>query len=103
MLHWFGFIKAYPGSHYVPNAHFWLGELYYLESDLTNSQQSFTALIGGYPQHRKVADAKFKLGKVYHQLGDQDSARAMLESVLNDHPGSTAANPAREYLNNSLR
>ncbi len=98
-----GFVNAYPGSHYVPNAHFWLGELYYLESDLDNSRQSFSALVKGYPEHRKVADAKFKLGKVYHQLGDQAAARAMLESVLNDHPGSTAANPAREYLKNSLR
>lgn len=97
------FIDGYPGSHYVPNAYFWLGELYYLESDLEQSQQSFTALITTYPQHRKVADAKFKLGKVYHQMGDQNTARTMLESVINDHPGSTAANPAREYLNNSLR
>ena len=97
------FVKSHPDSHYVPNAHFWLGELYYLESDLDQSRDSFTALITGYPQHRKVADAKFKLGKVYHQQGDQDAARGMLESVLNDHPGSTAANPAREYLNNSLR
>jgi tol-pal system protein YbgF len=97
------FIDGYPDSHYVPNAYFWLGELYYLESDLEQSQQSFTALITAYPQHRKVADAKFKLGKVYHQMGDQNTARSMLESVINDHPGSTAANPAREYLNNSLR
>jgi len=97
------FIQAHPKSHYVPNAYFWLGELYYLESDLPKSKQSFNVLIKQYPKHRKIADAKFKLGKVYHQLGDNASARSMLESVLNDHPGSTAANPAREYLNNSLR
>jgi len=97
------FIKAHPSSHYVPNAYFLLGELYYLDSDLTKAQQSFETLIKQHPSHRKIADARFKLGKVYHQLGDNDSARSMLESVLNDYPGSTAANPAREYLNNSLR
>ena len=97
------FIKAHPSSHYVPNAYFLLGELYYLDSDLSKAQQSFETLIKQHPSHRKIADAKFKLGKVYHQLGDNDSARSMLESVLNDYPGSTAANPAREYLNNSLR
>ena len=97
------FISAHPKSHYIPNAHFWLGELYYLESNLPKSKQSFNALITQYPSHRKIADAKFKLGKVYHQLGDNNAARSMLESVLSDHPGSTAANPAREYLNNSLR
>ena len=97
------FINAHPKSHYIPNAHFWLGELYYLESDLPKAKQSFNTLIKQYPSHRKIADAKFKLGKVHHQLGDNSAARSMLESVLNDHPGSTAANPAREYLNNSLR
>ena len=97
------FIKAHPSSHYVPNAYFLLGELYYLDSNLSKAQQSFETLIKQHPSHRKIADAKFKLGKVYHQLGDNDSARIMLESVLNDYPGSTAANPAREYLNNSLR
>ena len=97
------FIKAHPSSHYVPNAYFLLGELYYLDSDLSKAQQSFETLIKQHPSHRKIADAKFKLGKVYHQLGDNDSARSSLESVLNDYPGSTAANPAREYLNNSLR
>ena len=97
------FIQAHPDSHYVPNAYFLLGELYYLDSDLSKAKQAFNALIKQYPTHRKIPDARFKLGKVYHQLGDKKSARSMLESVLNDHPGSTAANPAREYLNNSLR
>ncbi len=97
------FVSDYPDSRYVPNAQFWLGELYYLDSDLEKSQQAFAVLVHRYPDHRKVADAKFKLGKVYHQLGDTQQARAMLESVINEHPGSTAANPAREYLKNSIR
>lgn len=96
------FIKDFPASEYVPSAHFWLGELYYLDSSLEKSRDSFEALVTGYSKHRKAAEAKFKLGKIYHQLGDVDQARAMLESVLNDHPNSTAVNPAREYLKNSL-
>ena len=64
------FVEDYPDSRYVPNAQFWLGELYYLDSDLEKAQQAFAVLVHRYPEHRKVADAKFKLGKVYHQLGD---------------------------------
>ena len=97
------FIKAHPSSHYVPNAYFLLGELYYLDSDLSKAQQSFETLIKQHPSHRKIADAKFKLGKVYHQLGQSAKARSTLESVLSDHAQSTAANPAREYLNSNLR
>lgn len=97
------FVKTYPESDEVPNAYFWLGELYYVESDLENSRQAFTNLADGYPDHRKVPDAKFKLGKIYHQLGQNDKAKALLESVLTDYPNSKAANPASEYLKNSLR
>ena len=96
------FISNYPTSRYVPNAYFWLGELYYLESSLKKSRDAFLALVTQYGDHRKVAEAKFKLGKIYHQLGNDADAKAMLESVLVDHPKSKAVNPAREYLKNSL-
>lgn len=97
------FVIGHPDSSYVPNSQFWLGEIYYLESDLEQSRRAFSVLIVNYPQHRKVPDAKFKLGKIYHQLGDKSKAKEMLESVVNDHSDSKAANPAREYLKNSLR
>ena len=96
------FVSNYPTSRYVPNAYFWLGELYYLESSLKKSRDAFLALVTQYGDHRKVAEAKFKLGKIYHQLGSDADAKAMLESVLADHPNSKAVNPAREYLKNSL-
>lgn len=97
------FIERYPSSSYKPNAYFWLGELQYLAMELSSSRDSFLQLIKQYPQHKKVADAKFKLGKIYHQLGHSEKARNMLTSVVRDHAGSTAANPAREYLNSNLR
>lgn len=96
------FVDDFPGSEYVPNAYFWLGELYYLDSSLDQSRDAFESLVEGHGKHRKVAEAKFKLGKIYHQLGDVPRAKAMLQSVLDDHPDSTAVNPAREYLKNSL-
>ena len=71
--------------------------------ELLLSRDSFLSLIEQYPQHKKVADAKFKLGKVYYQLGQSAKARIMLESVLSDHAESTAANPARQFLNSNLR
>jgi len=96
------FVSDFPDSQYVPNAEFWLGELYYLDSNLEKARDAFYILVTQYSNHRKVPDAKFKLGKIYHQLGDREQARLMLQSVLSDHPDSKAANPAREYLKNSL-
>ena len=71
------FISNYPTSRYVPNAYFWLGELYYLESSLKKSRDAFLALVTQYGDHRKVAAAECQLGKIYHQSGNDTYARAL--------------------------
>lgn len=96
------FVSDFPESQYVPNAEFWLGELYYQDSELKKARDAFYILVTQYSNHRKVADAKYKLGKIYNELGDKERARLMLKSVLSDHPNSKAAEPARQYLKNSL-
>lgn len=96
------FVSDFPDSQYVPNAEFWLGELYLQDSELEKARDAFYILVTRYSNHRKVPDAKFKLGKIYFELGDKEQARLMLQSVLSDHPDSNAAGPAREYLKNSL-
>jgi len=96
------FVSDFPDSQYVPNAEFWLGELYLQDSELEKARDAFYILVTRHSNHRKVPDAKFKLGKIYYELGDKEQARLMLQSVLSDHPDSNAAGPAREYLKNSL-
>ena len=96
------FVGDHPNNKYVPNAHFWLGELYYHDSNLVESRDHFMVLVDTFPSHRKVPDAKFKLAKVHHQLGDARQAKLLLRSVVSDHPSSRVAKPAREYLENSL-
>ncbi len=97
------FVSDFPDSQYVPNAYFWLGELYYLDSNLKKARDAFYVLVTEHSNHRKVADAKFKLGKIYHQLGNVEQSKIMLQSVISDHPDSKAATPARDYLKNSLQ
>lgn len=97
------FIGDYPKHRYAPNAYFWLGELYYHDSDFNKSKDAYSVLIDDYPEHRKVADAKFKLAKILHQEGDNKRAKSLLESVINDHGSSRVAQPARDYLENSLK
>lgn len=96
------FIADYPENKYVPNAYFWLGELYYHDSNFSKSRSQFSTLIDRYPDHRKVPDAKFKLAKVVHQQGDAKQARRLLRSVVTDHSASRVAKSAREYLENNI-
>lgn len=93
-------IDDYPGGQYVPNAWYWLGELYLAlpEPDLELARQSFVQVIQLWPENRKVPDAKYKLGVVYDRLGEVDQARSYLQAVMRDHEGSPAARLASSYL-----
>lgn len=97
------FVGEYPNHRYTPNAYFWIGELYYHDSDMSESKNAFNVLVRDFPEHRKVPDAKFKLAKILHQSGDSKKAKVLLESVVKEHSSSRVAKPAKEYLENSLR
>lgn len=97
------FVGEYPNHSKAPNAYFWIGELYYHDSDMSESKKAFNVLVEDFPGHRKVPDAKFKLAKIFHQSGDSKQATALLESVVKEHSSSRVAKPAKEYLENSVR
>ena len=86
----------YPNSPYVPNAWYWLGEIYLLQGQTEDARQAFTIVAEQYADHRKAMDATFKLGKIYHQLGDTARARTLLEKVAGGI--GTAAAKAKSYL-----
>lgn len=94
------FIDTYPKGTYVPNAFYWLGQVYTVQEkpDLNQARVTLTKVIEEYPTHSKVPDAQYKLGVVYDQLGDKDKAKGLLQSVIKDNPGSSAARLADTYL-----
>ncbi|MGB2042187.1 MAG: YbgF trimerization domain-containing protein [Porticoccaceae bacterium] len=93
-------IVDHPTSPYVPNAYYWLGEIYLLQDQPELSRQSFTAVVEQHPLHAKAMDARFKLGKIYHQLGDEVRARELLETAATSSGG--VARKARAYLDNNF-
>ena len=92
------FLIDYPNGEYTPNAFYWLGELHLRLEDLEKSRQSFVQVIRLFPENRKVPDALYKLGVVYDRLGDPETAEEHLQRALNEHPGTTAAQLASEYM-----
>ena len=91
-------IKDYPDGKYTGNAYYWLGEVLLVESDHEQALKAFGALLSKYPGHRKVADAKYKQGKIYLQLGDNARAKQLLQEVVNQHAGSSAARLAEAEM-----
>lgn len=99
------FVKDYPEGSYLPNALYWLGELYLLDPDLDSAQKTFARLLDEYPQHRKVPDAMFKLAKVYDLQGESAKAQALLKRVVSTYgeSGSSAVKLARDYLDKNFK
>ncbi|MAM59771.1 MAG: tol-pal system protein YbgF [Salinicola sp.] len=93
------FIADYPQSSLLPNAHYWLGELYSAQSQLDQAAEAFDTVISDYPQSNKVPDALYKLGLLKARQGDTEGSRQLLQQVRSDYPDSNAAQMAGDFLN----
>lgn len=91
-------IEDYPNGQYTANAFYWLAELHRRNGDLENARQALVQVITLYPDHGKIPDALFKVGVVYAELDDAERARGYLEQVVREHPTTTAASLAKDYL-----
>lgn len=96
------FLTGYAGGQYIPNAHYWLGELYLVVTPqkLEASRQSFTYLLEQYPDNSKVPDALYKLGKVHFLKGNPERSREFLDRLIAEHgsSGSTAVQLAQTFI-----
>jgi len=101
------FIKDYPSSELVPNAHYWLGELHLVESpqNLNAADQSFAKLLSDFPQHAKAPDALYKQGKIAFMRGDKVKAKKLMQRVIDEYgaSGSSAPQLAKQFIDENLR
>ncbi|MES2817975.1 MAG: tol-pal system protein YbgF [Pseudomonadota bacterium] len=92
------FLRKYPSSQYAGNAQYWLGEVNLAKGDLQGAGQAFARVSQSYPTHAKVPDSLYKLADVEQRLGNGDKARGILQQVIAQFPGSSAAQLAQRDL-----
>ncbi|RUO32906.1 tol-pal system protein YbgF [Aliidiomarina sanyensis] len=92
------FLQNYPNSTYVSNAHYWLGQLYYVRQDYDNARTHFRTVVDNFRESSKRADAILKLGMIAVARGDRSQARQRFEQVRSEYSGSTEANMAARQL-----
>lgn len=85
------FLKDYPESNYAVNAHYWLGEIYYLKGKPEQANKEFQNIITSYPDNPKVADATLKVALIAMDAGNYTKAKQNLTKVQKQFPSSTAA------------
>ena len=92
------FLVTYSGGDFVDNAHYWLGETYYVTRHFEAALQEFEGLIAHFPQSPKLTHAMLKVGYIHHELGRLEQAKQALIALTESHPDSTAAGLARKRL-----
>jgi tol-pal system protein YbgF len=93
------FIQKYPQSSYVPNAHYWLGQLLYNQGDKDNAKANFLIVAQKFKDSPKRADAILKLGMITLSEGDKEKANKFFQLVVKQYPDTPSAQLAQKALN----
>jgi len=92
------YLGEFPQGAYVPNALYWLGEVYLLQGSYEQADQAFQQVVNDYAAHPKAGDALLKLGYTYDAQGDVNNARTVLMQVTSQYPGTAIAQLAEVKL-----
>ncbi|WP_341661669.1 tol-pal system protein YbgF [Vibrio sp.] len=91
------FQKDYPDSTFSPNAHYWLGQLYFAKKQDKEAVKSFAAVVA-YPKSNKRADALVKLGDISKRNDNTAQAIKYYQQVIDEYPSSASAKLAEERI-----
>lgn len=92
------FLKKYPESVHVPNAHYWLGNALFVLNDHQGAFDAYQELLKAFPGSPRTADALLGIAECQQELKQDAAARKTLKQLIAKHPSSEAAAKARELL-----
>lgn len=92
------YLKSYPQGKYVANAHYWLGEIYFMQSKNDLAAKEFKIITDQFPNNSKMPDALLKLAFLQDAKGDHAQAKQELEKIVKRFPGTAAAQLASVRL-----
>jgi tol-pal system protein YbgF len=91
-------LQRWPDGRYADNSWYWLGESHYAKRDYEAALDSFGMLREKFPTSAKVPDAMLKSGMAQLEKKQKAEAKATLQKLVAEHPDSSAANIARQRL-----
>ncbi len=92
------YLRLYPKGVYVANAHYWLGEINFLQKNYDAAEEEFKIVTTKYAKSKRVSDAMFKLALVHQNQGRDAQAKKELNQVVKRYPGTSAAQLAKLQL-----
>lgn len=92
------FLKRFPEHKLAGNARFWIAETYYAEKDFENAILAYEEMLKTYKDSPKAPAAMLKQALAFLETGDKRAARSILRELLEKHPDSEQAGPAKKKL-----
>lgn len=92
------YLKQFPEGKYLANAHYWLGEIYFMQNKQDLATQEFQTVIAQFPKDKKIPDALFKIAMIHDNAGKHTQARTELKQITKQYPESPAARLAAMRL-----
>ncbi|MDQ7051294.1 MAG: tol-pal system protein YbgF [Enterobacterales bacterium] len=82
------FLQNYPSSSYGANARFWMGQVYFVQSNLKDAELQFKLLLADFPESSKANGAKLKLADIYLKQKLWPQARERYQEVVDTASGA---------------
>ncbi len=93
------FLRTYPTHELVPDALFYVGESFAVES-ADSAVAYWTRVVAQYPRSAKASTALYKMGRIEELRNNRAAARGYYDRLLKEYPRSDEADLAREQLRN---
>lgn len=92
------YLATYPNGTYAANAHYWLGEIYFLNNSYAKASGEFGTMVSKYPASPKLPEALFKLAYIHDKEGKHEQAQKEYRALKKRYPNSSAAKLADQQL-----
>lgn len=92
------YIQTNTKGAYLANAHYWLGELYFIKNNVPKAEQAFSQVVKRFPGSSKRPGAELKLAKIDWDRGQKSEAKSRLTQLVKKYPQSSAAKLAKQML-----
>lgn len=92
------FLDLYPKSVLVATAHFYLGACHYVLKNYQAAISILQTMAGRHPNHARAPEALLVVAGSQFDLNQRTNAKATLEKILKNYPGTPAAQSAQARL-----
>jgi tol-pal system protein YbgF len=92
------YVKYFGDGPFAPNAQFWIGYIYYTQTDYEDALKAFDDVLVRFSPNSKTPDAYLWKGTTLVKLGHRTEGAKEFRQVIKLYPGSEASTKARAQL-----